>query len=131
MRRLVIGACLAVIASAASAQAPRLRVELGCQPTEASLVFLCTVDVADPAGKPIDGVAVTLSADMPSMPMAHNVSPVKVQPVPGKPGSYQGRITLEMLGEWAVRLRFDAPHRDVVVRKLDFQKDKVSPAAAR
>jgi len=36
-----------------------------------------------------------------------------------------------MLGEWAVRLRFDAPQRDVVVRKLDFQKDKVTPAAVR
>ena len=94
-------------------------------------MFLCTVDVTDSAGRPVDGIEVTLSADMPSMPMAHNVSPVKAQPVLGRPGSYQGRITLEMLGEWAVKLRFEAPRPDVVVRKLDFQKDKVAPAAPR
>ena len=79
----------------------------------------------------MDGAEVTLSADMPSMPMAHNVIPVRAQPVPGRPGSYQGRITLEMPGEWAVRLRFEAPRPDVVVRKLDFQKDKVSPVGPR
>ncbi len=131
MRRVAVAACLAVLVSVASAQVPRLRVDLGCQPTEASLVFLCTVDVADPAGKAVEGVEVTLSADMPSMPMAHNVRPVKAEPVAGRPGRYQARITLEMTGEWAVRLRFDAPRPDVVVRKLDFQKDKVSPAATR
>jgi hypothetical protein len=131
MRLLMVSACLAAFTAAASAQAPRLHVDLGCQPTEVSLTFLCTVGVADSAGRPVDGAEVTLSADMPSMPMAHNVSPVKAQPVPGRPGSYQGRITLEMPGEWAVRLRFDAPRPDVVVRKLDFQKDKVSPVGPR
>jgi YtkA-like len=131
VKRLVASVCLAAFTSAASAQAPRLRVDLNCQPTEASLMFLCTVDVTDSAGRPVDGIEVTLSADMPSMPMAHNVSPVKVQPVLARPGSYQGRITLEMLGEWAVKLRFETPRPDVVVRKLDFQKDKVSPAGPR
>ena len=131
VRRYVVGACLGVLASAASAQAPRLRVDLACQPTEAALAFLCTVGVADSAGRPVEGVDVRLSADMPSMPMAHNVSPVKAQPVPGRPGTYEGRITLEMLGEWMIKLRFEAPRPDVVVRKLDFQKDKVSSAGPR
>lgn len=131
MRWLIAGASLVALAFAASAQSPRLRVDLGCTPTERALTYLCTVAVADSAGRPVDGVQVTLSADMPSMPMVHNVSPVTAQPVAGRPGSYEGRITLEMSGEWAVRLRFDAPHRDVVVRKLDFQKDKVSSAGAR
>jgi hypothetical protein len=131
VRRLIVSASLAVVASVASAQVPRLRVDLGCQPTEASLTFLCTVAVTDSSDKPVNGVGLTLSADMPSMPMAHNVSPVKAQPVAGRPGSYQGRITLEMLGEWAVRLRIETPHPDIVVRKFDFQKDKVSPAGSR
>ena len=96
------------------------------------LISVCiTTTSIEPAGRPVDGVEVTLSADMPSMAMAHNVRPVKALPVPGQPGSYQGRLTLEMLGEWAVKLRFEAPRPDVVVRKLDFQKDKVSPAAPR
>jgi hypothetical protein len=128
--RLIAGVALLALAIAASAQT-RLRVDLGCMPTALALTYLCTVTVADSSGRPVDGVQVTLSADMPSMPMAHNVNPVRAQPVPGRPGSYQGRLTLEMPGEWTVRLRFEAPQRDVVVRKLDFQKDKVSPVGAR
>ena len=131
MRRLIAGASLAALASAASAQPARLRADLACQPTEAALTFLCTVDVADASGSPVDGVDVTLSADMPSMPMTHNVSPVKARPVADRPGSYQARIALEMLGEWSVKLRFETPRPDVVVRKLDFQKDKVEPPAPR
>ena len=132
MRHLAIGTLLAVLASTAAAQqAPRLRIDLGCQPTEVSLTYLCTLTIADQAGKPVDDVEVTLSADMPSMPMAHNAAPVKAQPVPGQSGSYQGRLVLEMTGEWVVRLRFDAPRPDVVVRKLDFQKDRVSPVGPR
>lgn len=132
MRHLVTGTFLAALAcTAAAQQAPRLRVDLGCQPTELSLTYLCTLTIADAAGKPVDGVEVTLSADMPSMPMAHNVPPVKAQPVPGQAGSYQGRLVLEMTGEWVVRLRFESPRPDVVVRKLDFQKDKVSTIGSR
>jgi YtkA-like len=126
MKRLMLCAYLAVWASAASAQAPRLRVDLGCQPTETALTYLCTLDISDAAGKPVDGAAITLSADMPSMPMAHNVRPVKAEPVADQPGRYQGRLTLEMLGEWAVKLRVESPRPDVLIRKLDFQKDKVS-----
>src|SRR5262249_38928164 len=100
-------------------------VELNCQPTGASLTYLCTAGVADSAGKPIEDAEITLSADMPSMPMAHNVSPVKVESVPGQPGHYQARLTLAMAGGWGVKLRFQGPRQDVVVRKLNFQKDKV------
>ena len=100
MRHLVASALLAALAGTAAAQqASRLRVELGCQPTDIALIYLCTVSVADSAGQPVNGVAVTLSADMPSMPMAHNVAPAKAQPVPGQAGSYQGRLVLEMTGE--------------------------------
>jgi YtkA-like len=126
MKRLMLCAYLAVWASAAAAQAPRLRVDLGCQPTEIALTYLCTLDISDAAGKPVDGAAITLSADMPSMPMAHNVRPVKAEPVADQPGRYHGRLTLEMLGEWAVKLRVESPRPDVLIRKLDFQKDKVS-----
>ena len=61
----------------------------------------------------------------------HNVKPVKAHAVAGKPGSYESRIELEMLGEWAVKLQFKAPRPDVVVRKLDFRQDKVVPPATR
>jgi hypothetical protein len=131
MRHLALSALLATFAGTAAAQPARPHVDLSCQPTEVSLTYLCTMTITDPAGSPVDGAEVTLSADMPSMPMAHNVTPVKAQPVSGQPGSYQGRLVLEMTGEWVVRLRFEAPRPDVMVRKLDFQKDRVSPASPR
>lgn len=131
MRHLVPSALLIALAGAAAAQPARPRVDIGCEPTEVSLTYLCTLTITDGSGKPIDGAQVTLSADMPAMPMAHNVAPVKAQPVPGQAGSYQGRLVLEMTGEWVVRLRFDTPRPDVVVRKLDFQKDKVLPVGPR
>ena len=131
MRCLLAAVPICLAAVVVQAQSSRHRVELDCRPTGASLVYLCVVSVTDAAGKPVTGVDVSLSADMPSMPMAHNVKPVTAQPVAGKPGTYESRIELEMTGEWAVKLQFKAPRRDIVVRKLDFQKDKVTPAAAR
>ncbi|MGY4177717.1 hypothetical protein ACVIHH_003008 [Bradyrhizobium sp. USDA 4518] len=116
---------LVAASSAASAQAQRLSADLACRPTEQALTFLCTVR-ATSDGAAIDGAQITLTADMPSMPMAHNVSPVKAQPVPGQPGKYEGRMRLGMLGEWAVKIRFESPRQDVVVRKLVFEKDNVS-----
>jgi hypothetical protein len=123
--------CLCLLAMPAWAQTPRYKVELACAPTKTVLVYQCLVHVTDPAGRPVEGADVTLSADMPSMPMAHNVKPVTAQPLTGKPGSYEATLELEMPGEWLVKLQFRAPHRDLVTRKLDFQKDQVTPAKAR
>lgn len=131
MKRLALAVSICVLAVPASAQGPRHRIDLGCQPTGQALTYLCTVSIADASGKPVDGVEPTLSAEMPSMPMAHSVKPVKAQPVAGRPGLYQGRIELEMVGEWAVKLQFKAPRPEIVVRKLDFQTDRVTPAATR
>jgi hypothetical protein len=56
---------------------------------------------------------------MPSMPMAHNLKPVKA--LPGKnPGEYRARLELEMHGEWAVKLRISGPVRDQIVKKMRF-----------
>jgi hypothetical protein len=129
---VALGALFVALAGVATAQQPaRPRIGLGCEPTEVSLTYLCTLTIADASGRPVDRAQVTLSADMPFMLMAHNVAPVKVQPVPGQAGSYRGHLVLEMTGEWEVRLRFVTPRPDVVVRKLDFQKDKVLPIGSR
>ncbi len=127
MKRWIAAICLCLLAMPAWAQAPRHKVELACTPAKTALVYQCLVHVADPAGKPVEGADVTLSADMPSMPMAHNVKPVTARPVADKPGSYEAMLELEMPGEWLVKLQFRAPQRDLVTRKLDFQKDKVTP----
>lgn len=65
-------------------------------------------------GQPLPGVNVSVGADMPSMPMAHSVRPVRAKPGPA-PGEYRARLDLEMAGEWAVKLRLSGPVRDVLV----------------
>jgi hypothetical protein len=131
MKRAILAALLWAMALPAAAQGQRQRVELTCQPTPTFMVYVCTIGIADPAGKPVEGADMTVSADMPSMPMAHNVKPAKATPVAGQPGTYQSRLELEMLGEWAVKVQLKAPRPDVVVRKFDFQDGKVSPPPAR
>ncbi|TXL73210.1 hypothetical protein FHP25_22590 [Vineibacter terrae] len=127
----VLATAITLLSVPAWAQGTRQRVDLDCQPADAALAYLCTVRIADAAGKPIEGTDLTLSAEMPSMPMAHSVQPVRAMPVAGQPGAYQGRIELEMTGEWAVKVQVKGPRPDIVVRKLDFQPDKVTPAATR
>ena len=63
---------------------------------------------------------------MPSMPMAHNVKPVKAKPT-SKPGEYQARLELEMPGEWAVKLRLAGPVRDQLVLRYLFTESGTAP----
>ena len=68
-------------------------------------------------GAPLTGVSVTVGADMPSMPMMHNVKPVKA--VAGaEPGTYHSRIELEMSGAWAVKIDLAGPVRDRVIKSI-------------
>lgn len=131
MKLLTIATSLAVLTAVTSSRAADLNMDLGCVPSDAPLSYLCAIAVTDGDGRAIENAAITLTADMPAMAMAHNVSPVAVAPVEGRPGSYQGLLKLEMPGEWAVRATFAAPRRDVIVRKLDFRKDGVTPADRR
>ena len=59
------------------------------------------------SGQPIQG-AIVVGADMPPMPRAHNIKPVKAEPM-GKPGEYKLRIMLDMHGEWAFKFRLAKP----------------------
>jgi hypothetical protein len=63
---------------------------------------------------------------MPSMPMAHNVKPVKAQPTK-TPGEYRARLDLEMTGEWAVKLRLAGPVRDQLVLHYEFDERGARP----
>ena len=119
LRRIM---CLLVLVPAfALAGGERPMVKLGCEPTDEKLVFHCTFDVmGKKSHEPIEGAAFKVNADMPTMPLAHNVRPIRPEPVAGKPGSYEGRLELEMLGEWAIKMTFDKPVRDIVIEKLTF-----------
>jgi hypothetical protein len=117
MIRLLALLCLAAAALPAAAQ--RLDAEVDCKPTKHDLVYDCRFLLTEAkTGKPVSGAELAVGADMPSMPMAHNVKPVKAAPG-AAPGEYTARIELEMFGEWALKLDVRKPMRDRIVKKFD------------
>ncbi len=112
-------AILAMLAlSSAAGAGDRAKANVGCQATGEKLVYDCMIMLVNhKSGAPIPGAKIVLKADMPSMPMAHNVAPVKAMAM-GQPGSYQARIKLQMYGEWALTMDVSGPLRDRLVKKL-------------
>ncbi len=120
---------LAVCIVAAAWQLPALAqaderkaAEVECLPVEdQALVYDCMITLQGrTSGTPIADAEFTIGADMPSMPGAHNIRPVPAEPHGGTPGTYRARITLDMPGEWALKLDFTKPNRDRLVEKLHF-----------
>ena len=107
----------------ALAQAPKA--ELACTATGTDFVYDCTIRLSR-GGKPLEGAQVTVGADMPSMPMAHNVKPVKAQAAQA-PGEYRAKLDLEMLGVWAVKLRLSGPVRDQLILHYEFDSKGATP----
>ncbi|MGI9408987.1 MAG: FixH family protein [Hyphomicrobiaceae bacterium] len=113
---LTIG--LLAIGSAQATERPK--VDVDCKPTEQKLVYACTFSVKGrKSGKAIDAADFNVSADMPSMPMAHNVRPIVPERAKA-PGTYNGKLHLEMAGEWALKMTFKKPVRDIVIKKMTF-----------
>ena len=124
--RLLAG-LIALAPALALAGGERPMVKVGCEPTDEKLVFHCTFDVMGrKSHEPLEDAAFKVNADMPTMPLAHNVRPIRPEPVEGKPGSYAGRLELEMLGEWAIKMTFDKPVRDIVIEKLTFGNEPMA-----
>ena len=125
-----LAAMSAVCLPAASALAQvRAKADVACRPA-ATLQYDCTIVLTNArTSEPLTGVTLTVGADMPSMPMMHNVRPVKAVPEQ-TPGSYQARLTLEMHGDWALQLNLSGPLRDRVLKTMRFDPDRVMPAAA-
>lgn len=98
------------------AQTPQA--DLRCLPTGEDFVYDCTLALTR-GGKPLEGAQITVGADMPSMPMAHQVRPASAKPGT-KAGEYTFRLDLEMLGEWAVKLRIAGPVRDQLILHYEF-----------
>jgi len=120
MIRVFLAAALAALATPALAQ--RLAADIDCKPAKQALVYDCRIALRESgSGKPVSGADLSVGADMPSMPMAHNVRPVKAAPAK-EPGVYTARIELEMHGEWALKLNVRRPVRDVIVKKIDFRE---------
>ncbi len=116
---LFVGTLVLLPVVALAGQRPMVKV--ACKPTDKKLVYHCMFNVMGKKNhQPIEGAAFKVNADMPAMPMAHNVKRIEPKPVAGKPGLYEGDLHLEMMGEWVLKLTFDKPARDIVVKKLMF-----------
>jgi hypothetical protein len=114
-----------LIFSALPVFAQRVHGELACKPTKTDFIYDCTIKLAR-NGRPLAGAEITVGADMPSMPMAHNVKPLKAKP--GRaPGEYEAKLDLEMLGEWAVKLRLGGPVKDQLILHYDFDEKGARP----
>jgi hypothetical protein len=123
--RLCSVAALAAFAAPslpADAADERMGVEVTCAKVGNTMSYDCVLLLKGMRSKqPIQGAAIVVGADMPSMPMAHNVKPVHAAPT-GKPGEYRFRITLDMHGEWALKIRLAKPRQDLIVHKMMFMK---------
>jgi YtkA-like len=108
---------LAFLVLPLAAFAQKTAAKLDCKYTGTDFVYDCTIRL-EPA---IAGVQITMSADMPSMPLAHTVRPVRAQATK-TPGEYRARLELEMTGEWAVKLRLAGPVRDQLVLHYEFDE---------
>lgn len=117
---IAISAMLAL--SPAANAAERAKADVACKATGENLVYDCMIMLTNKkSGDPIPDAKFVVTANMPSMPMAHNVAPVDAVAM-GKPGNYHIRIKLQMHGEWALIMDISSPLRDRLVKKLQFGK---------
>lgn len=122
----IVAVWLCFVAGPAHA-ADRAKVAMACTAAGVDFAYDCTLDVANArTGAPIEGAKIVLGADMPSMPMVHNVPPVEFG-AGDRPGTYKARIQLDMLGAWAIRLRITGPLRDEVVEVYEFSEKGSAP----
>ncbi len=97
-----------------------IKADLDCRLAGAGPVYDCLIRLSDIKSQaPLSDVKFTVSADMPSMPMTHNVRPVPALPQ-GAPGVYRALLVLEMYGTWNVKLRISSPMQDQIIKAYDF-----------
>jgi YtkA-like len=123
MKPLLVSLLVALVPAPALAQ--KVRADMTCRFTGTDFVYDCKVRL-ERGGQPLEGAKISVGADMPSMPMAHNIKPVTARP--GKePGEYEARLDLDMTGEWAIKLRLSGPVRDQLVLLLNFSERGARP----
>ena len=113
------GVC-ALLLTQTGAASERAEADVVCNETGMPLQYSCTIQMHERnSGNPLTGAKIVINADMPDMPMAHNVAPV-IAMESETPGLYQATLLLEMRGSWVLRLSVSGPMRDIVVVKMDF-----------
>ena len=121
-RALLLSLFVVMVSSASGwAAGVKAKAEVSCDATAKPLEYDCAIKLSDARSEAaLTGVEVTVGADMPSMPMAHNVKPVKATPG-SEPGTYHAQIKLEMHGDWAVKVDLAGPVRDRIVKSMRFE----------
>ena len=121
-RALLLSLFLVLVSSGSGLAADvKAKAEVSCSATARPLEYDCSIKLSDQrSGEALTGVDVTVGADMPSMPMAHNVKPVNATPG-SEPGTYRAHIKLEMYGDWAVKVDLVGPVRDRIVKSMRFE----------
>ncbi len=125
MHLLIAGLALSVMlmASGLASAGERVAADISCTASAKKLTYDCIITLKGrKSGMPMGGAEIVIKADMPSMPMVHNVAPVMAAPG-SMPGHYTAQLELEMHGEWALIVDVSGPTRDRVVRKLRFGAD--------
>ena len=131
MTRSMLAGAIAGLAATAALAADRARAVIDCKATTDTLVYDCIVKLSNArTAAPLEQATVTVGADMPSMPMAHNVRPV-IAEATGAPGEYRARIKLEMFGDWAMRLQIAGPLRDQLVELKSFNETGSGPPSRK
>jgi hypothetical protein len=122
IRAVSIAAALVTAATLPAHAQERMGADVSCNRVGTTMQYDCLIMLKGMlSGHPIQGAAIVVGADMPAMPMAHNVKPVKAEAT-GKPGEYRFRIALEMHGEWALKIRLAQPRQDLIVHKMMFKQ---------
>jgi hypothetical protein len=122
-------AILTLLVATPALSQERARAAVTCKPTGEKLTYDCAIDLKDAkSGSAIANATIVVGADMPSMPMAHNVKPVAAK-AGARAGSYEARLVLEMHGDWAVHVTVETPLRDKLVQLLNFAPNAVTAAS--
>ena len=131
LHAILIASAVATFAATPASAADRAKVAVTCKVTADRLAYDCTFKLTDAStGAPLEKAQLSIGADMPSMPLAHNVRPVTAKAT-ATPGEYQARVTLEMHGDWALRLKIAGPLKDQLVEVLNFTPQGAGPPKAK
>ena len=117
---------LALTMASGIAQANMAKTQTSCMPYEQALTYACMVNLSVHS-KPVSNAGISVSADMPSMPMAHNMRQIIATPVAGLTGQYEFVLVLEMAGDWRLVYNISSPfmdrlHEPLVIGKSDKPK---------
>ena len=99
------------------AQANMARTQTNCMPHKQLLAYTCQVTLWS-HNEPVSNASMSVSADMPSMPMAHNMRQIIVTPVVGLAGQYEFILEVEMAGQWRLIYNILSPFVDRVHEPL-------------